>query len=189
VNLAAVILLATAAVAGAVFWRSVDPRRHELSTRSVALAAAVPAVLLAGAALCSWIGSTAGDTVLAMGTVAGVLAAVTGGGLVATAVLRFADRIPVGGSDIDTAELRIGTVSDPQTLRGGAWIGALERIAVSVTLLAGWPEGLAVVLAVKGLGRYPELRRPAAAERFIVGTFASVLWAVAAVGAAVALRH
>jgi hypothetical protein len=36
------------------------------------------------------------------------------------------------------------------------------------------------VLAVKGLGRYPELRaahRPGLAERFIIGTLVSVLWA------------
>jgi hypothetical protein len=53
---------------------------------------------------------------------------------------------------------------------------------VAGTLLVGWPEGLAVVLAVKGLGRYPELRRPGAAERFIIGTFTSVLWAAGAAG-------
>jgi len=66
-------------------------------------------------------------------------------------------------------------------LRGGAWIGTLERIAVTATLIAGWPEGLAVVLAVKGLARYPELRSPGAgaSERFIIGTFTSVLWAAA----------
>ena len=45
-------------------------------------------------------------------------------------------------------------------LRGGAWVGYLERAAISATLLAGWPEGMALVLAVKGVGRYPELRRP-----------------------------
>lgn len=63
-------------------------------------------------------------------------------------------------------------------LRGGAWIGVLERIAVTAALIAGWPEGLAVVLAVKGLARYPELRSPGAgaSERFIIGTFTSVLW-------------
>ena len=72
-----------------------------------------------------------------------------------------------------------------EVLRGGAWIGALERAAVFATLVAGWPEGLAVVLALKGLGRYPELRTetPGAAERFIIGTFTSVLWAVACAGA------
>ena len=40
-------------------------------------------------------------------------------------------------------------------------------------MLAGSAEGLVVVLAVKGLGRYAELRAPAAAERFIIGTLAS----------------
>ena len=73
-------------------------------------------------------------------------------------------------------------------LRGGAWIGALERVAIFATLVAGWPEGLAIVLALKGLGRYPELRaaedgvRTGAAERFIIGTFTSVLWACACAG-------
>ena len=75
-----------------------------------------------------------------------------------------------------------------EVLRGGAWIGALERLAVYVALVAGWAPGLAIVLAVKGLGRYPELRNQedtGAAERFIIGTFTSVLWAVACAGLAV----
>ena len=53
------------------------------------------------------------------------------------------------------------------------------------TLVAGWPEGLALVLALKGLGRYPELRTQnvtGAAERFIIGTFTSALWAASAAG-------
>jgi hypothetical protein len=38
------------------------------------------------------------------------------------------------------------------------------------------------VLAVKGVGRYHELGAAGAAERFIIGTFASVLWASACAG-------
>lgn len=78
-----------------------------------------------------------------------------------------------------------------RVLRGGAWIGGLERLAVFASLVAGWPEGLAVVLAVKGLGRYPELRaaedavRTGAAERFIIGTLVSVLWSAACAGVVV----
>ena len=67
-----------------------------------------------------------------------------------------------------------------QVLRGGAWIGALERGAVFASLAVGMPEGVAIVLALKGLGRYAELQSEAgegAAERFIIGTFTSVLWA------------
>ena len=73
-------------------------------------------------------------------------------------------------------------------LRGGAWIGYLERLAVAATILAGWPEGIALVLAVKGVGRYAELRKPDAPEAFIIGTLTSMLWAAAAAGTAVLLR-
>jgi hypothetical protein len=98
---------------------------------------------------------------------------------VATAVLRAADPAEVGVR---------GGPQDPEILRGGAWIGALERAAVAATLLAGSADGLVVVLAVKGLGRYAELRAPAAAERFIIGTLASALWAAGCVGVALLLR-
>ena len=63
-------------------------------------------------------------------------------------------------------------------LRGGTWIGILERLAIAATLVAGHPGGIAYVIAIKGLGRYPELREnPGASERFVIGTLASMLWA------------
>lgn len=69
-------------------------------------------------------------------------------------------------------------------LRGGTWIGILERLAVTGCLVAGYPAGIAFVIAVKGLGRYPELREhPGLSERFVIGTLASMGWA-ALVGAA-----
>lgn len=79
------------------------------------------------------------------------------------------------------AEVNVG---GDAVLRGGRWIGILERTAVTGTLLAGYPAGIAVVVAIKGLGRYPELAgamagRGAAAERFIIGTLTSLLWASA----------
>lgn len=67
-------------------------------------------------------------------------------------------------------------------LRGGLWIGLLERTAIVCTLWAGWPEGIAVVLAIKGLGRFSELKNHKAAEQFILGTFSSSLCACAAYG-------
>lgn len=68
-------------------------------------------------------------------------------------------------------------------LRGGTWIGILERLAITGTLIAGYPAGIAFVIAIKGLGRYPELREhPGTSERFVIGTLASMLWA-AVVGA------
>lgn len=63
-------------------------------------------------------------------------------------------------------------------LRGGTWIGLLERTAVTAALLLGYPPAVAIVVAVKGLGRYPELRdHPGSSERFVIGTLASLLWA------------
>ena len=79
----------------------------------------------------------------------------------------------------------------PTILRGGAWIGALERLAMAAAILAGWGAGIAVIVALKGLGRYPELRAgqgTGAAERFIIGTFASCGWAAACAGIGLLLR-
>lgn len=81
----------------------------------------------------------------------------------------------------------------PGILRGGTWIGILERLAITGAVFAGYPEAIAVVLAIKGLGRYPELRawkaehRAKATERFIIGTLASYIWAgaVGLIGTAV----
>jgi hypothetical protein len=141
------------------------------------------AVLLAGllavAGALGWAGGDASNGLAEGAAVAAVLAAIAGGGPVATAVLAAADPRAVGV---------VGGPQDPDILRGGAWIGVLERAAVAATLLAGSAEGLVVVIAVKGLGRYAELRAPAAAERFILGTLASALWAAGCVGVAILLR-
>jgi hypothetical protein len=70
------------------------------------------------------------------------------------------------------------TVSSARILRGGAIIGILERFAVCMAVLAGQPVAIAYVVAIKGLGRFAELKAtPVAAERFIIGTLTSMLWA------------
>ena len=175
-NAAAVALLGAVAVAGLALTVVGERRRSPWGGTA-------PAGLLAGvlavAAVLAWLGGTATDRLTQTGALAAVLAAVAAGGPVATGVLQAADPAAVGVP---------GGPQDADILRGGAWIGVLERAAVAATLLAGSAEGLVVVLAVKGLGRYAELRAPAAAERFIVGTLASALWAAACVGVAVLLR-
>lgn len=70
------------------------------------------------------------------------------------------------------------SVSSVRILRGGAIIGVLERLAVCLAVLAGEPVAIAYVIAIKGLGRFAELKEtPVAAERFIIGTLTSLLWA------------
>ena len=118
-----------------------------------------------------------------------------GGGPVTALVLRLVDREGPrtnGAGEVEQAA---------QVLRGGAWIGVFERTGILAALLAGWPEGIAVVLGLKGLGRYSELKTgdqstetPRAtgaghgvAERFIIGTFSSVLWAAGCAGALIGL--
>lgn len=117
------------------------------------------------------------------------------GSPIASLILRSA-RVPepptveVSG-DRRTPVVRRRDDSAPQVrevLRGGMWIGILERVGLTAAILAGRFELAAVVVAVKALGRYPEIREnPAVSERFIIGTLSSLLVAAAcgAVGLAV----
>ena len=110
----------------------------------------------------------------------GGLAAVITGGAVAFSVLALADTTS-----------RTGTARVQRTvLRGGAWIGGLERLAMFATLVSGWPEGMVAIVAVKAFARYPELKTgqaTGAIERFIIGTFTSLGWAVACAGVVMVL--
>lgn len=102
-------------------------------------------------------------------------------------VFRLADAPPGKATPAEAAEaVSPGIQAAASTLRGGHWIGLLERLAVYATILSGFGAGIAVVLAVKGLARYPELQATTtgAAERFIIGTFVSVLFAAACAGLA-----
>ena len=77
-----------------------------------------------------------------------------------------------------------------EVLRGGMWIGILERLGLTAAILAGRFELAAVVVAIKALGRYPEIREnPAVSERFIIGTLASLLVAGACGAAGLAVLH
>ena len=69
-----------------------------------------------------------------------------------------------------------------EVLRGGTTIGYLERIAVALGIIAGFPEAIAIVVALKGIGRFSELAAAEARERFIIGTLASLVWACLVAG-------
>lgn len=68
------------------------------------------------------------------------------------------------------------------TLRGGRLLGPMERIIVGAIVLAGDPAAAAVVVAAKGLLRFPEIRSDRGqpdhvTEYFLIGTFTSLLLA------------
>ncbi len=120
-----------------------------------------------------------------MGLIVAVLAitvAVVGG----NPVTRRALALATGGRVRETADGGILLPTprrddDPSEMeplmRGGTTIGYLERLAVTIGIIAGFPEAIAVVVAVKGIGRFSELATSEARERFIIGTLASLVWA------------
>lgn len=161
------VLLALATALAAAGWRARTPLLHVIAAGSLTGLGVVAATL----AMSEGTGFDHRGSLVAGVALCGLLA-VAGGGVLTSSVFSLIDGPDPGR---DGSIRRAGDV-----LRGGAWIGALERAAVFVALVADWPEGIAITLALKGLGRYPELRTetPGAAERFIIGTFTSVLWAI-----------
>jgi hypothetical protein len=125
----------------------------------------------------------------------GTAVAVLGGNPVTRRVLEIATHGRVrdgenGGIILDAEAAGVGDApaSEPgaEVLRGGTTIGYLERLSVVIALIAGYPEAIAIVVAVKGVGRFSELAAAEARERFIIGTLSSLLWACV-VGALVRL--
>jgi hypothetical protein len=107
------------------------------------------------------------------------VSAVITGGAVTNVILSLADT-----TTPTTVIGPTGARIKRQLLRGGTWIGILERIGILAAVLT-WPEGLALILAIKGLARYPELKAgptSGAAERFIIGTLISFGWAAGCAG-------
>lgn len=87
-------------------------------------------------------------------------------------------RVIPGHVDSEPASPSGVRITTTRILRGGAIIGILERLGVCLAILTGQPVAIAYIVAIKGLGRFAELKEtPAAAERFIIGTLASMLWA------------
>ena len=81
--------------------------------------------------------------------------------------------LPVLGVQADE-----GTVT---ALRGGRWIGPLERLLIIVLAGAGAEVAIAAVVAAKGVIRFPEISQDATgekAEEFLIGSVSS--WILAA---------
>lgn len=162
-------------------WRDPRDRRSRLG-RTPGLVTVLAAEVL-GTAVVAWLAAS-GPTLTPPWSWAAVVLAATAavlcGGVVTSCVLALAD----------AASRPAGVRVQRTVLQGGTWIGALERLALTATLVAGWPEGLAAIVAVKAFARYPELRagpNTGAVERFIIGTFTSLGWAAVCAGVALVL--
>lgn len=87
-------------------------------------------------------------------------------------------RTPSGGGDE-------GLLMRRPRLKGGRWIGPLERIALTGLLVAGAYPVAAGLMAAKGIVRFPEIQQDRdegnMAEYFLVGSFVS--WTVAILAA------
>ncbi|MDY7543338.1 MULTISPECIES: hypothetical protein [Cryobacterium] len=150
--------------------------------------AIISAGALAGALLIAAAPAPGGSETF--GVILGLIAlalAVVGGGPMALLALDFATHDSArpgqhGGILVDdgaTPAAPGATGAVHEVLRGGLMIGILERLAVAGAILAGFPEAIAVVVAIKGVGRFTELTEAETRERFIIGTFASLIWACA----------
>jgi hypothetical protein len=78
---------------------------------------------------------------------------------------------------------RVGSIDDPATqLKGGRLLGPMERLFILGLGLAGQLTAASIVIAAKGLLRFPELRSKPEQDRihrlteyFLVGSFVSWL--------------
>ena len=75
------------------------------------------------------------------------------------------------------------------SFRAGRVIGVLERLLIFLGLIASSWEILAGVVALKTVARYKELDEQNRAEYFMVGSLASILWAVVITVAFAAYDH
>jgi hypothetical protein len=72
------------------------------------------------------------------------------------------------------------------TLNAGRYIGLFERLLISIGVVTQLWEMLVAVIALKSVARYPELDKRIGAEYFLVGSLASLFWAVLVAGALLA---
>ncbi|QIK83772.1 hypothetical protein [Sanguibacter sp. HDW7] len=93
-------------------------------------------------------------------------------------------RLTVRGRDLASVSAVEAQPVPGPVMRGGRYIGPLERVLVLVLALAGAFPVIAAVLAAKGVVRFPEISadraRGTKAEEFLVGSLVS--WACAGAG-------
>jgi hypothetical protein len=175
---AAALLLVMVALCCAAFALRF-PRRPLVYVSAGALAVAIAVVSIPG--------PSAPPLVHVLLGIASLALAIVGGGPAAQLVLALASRGSVaagvhGGIVVADREDTPQFGGTHEVLRGGTTIGFLERLAIAGSVMAGFPTALAIIIAIKGVGRFTELDAPEARERFIIGTLVSFSWACACAG-------
>ena len=146
-------------------------------------------LLLLAVGLCVVVSQSLGSRAAKMSAVVGViiLLAVPANRVVADilAVARRSSRgseTVVAGCQLSQGSGKQGESGD--SMRGGRWIGPLERILILLLASVEAPAAIAAIVAAKGVIRFPEISQDKAgqkAEEFLIGSFAS--WILAVLGA------
>ena len=174
---APVLLLVLAAAASAASWPA---RRQDRLRARNRIGATAALFCLCGATVAAVLlpAPPSGGRVLAAAG-AGLAASTLGGNALVRRVLEVAEPGQQPGSygkvllRPEHGERR----EEVQVLRGGTAIGVLERLLATGCIVLGAPEAIAVLVALKSVGRFGELVQPGARERFIIGSLASLGWA------------
>lgn len=172
---AQLVLLGIAAIGALLSWPG---RREQLRARTWAGVT----IMLLGAlgALClATLPAPAGSMPRQLLVTALTMAiSAVGGNAIVRIALRFAEP-GAGAGTYDRILVRPGhdDGESVEVLRGGTAIGVLERLMTTGCIALGAVHALAVLAAIKGVGRFGELSAPDARERFIIGSLASLAWA------------
>ena len=151
---------------------------------------ACASLLLLAVALCVVASQPLGSRAAKMSAVVGVVVLLTvPANRVVADILAVARQSSQGRGEVVAAARRPSLESGGQdepgsSMRGGRWIGPLERILILLLASVEAPAAIAAIVAAKGVIRFPEISQDKAgqkAEEFLIGSFAS--WILAALGA------
>ena len=147
-------------------------------------------LLLLAVALCVVVSQPLGSRAAKMSAVVGVVVLlVVPANRVVADILAVARHSSQGNGKIVVTGCEPSQESGKQdeagtSMRGGRWIGPLERILILLLASVEAPAAIAAIVAAKGVIRFPEINQDKAgqkAEEFLVGSFAS--WILAVLGA------
>lgn len=151
---------------------------------ALALFAAVPVLLGIGRLVFDIVIPAPDHFLLALAGLTAAVLGIVAGNPITVAMLDYADArsgakpsIVGAHGGIMITDRAIGADGQREVLRGGTTIGYLERLVIVAAIALGHWQIVALLVAIKGLGRFSELDTPETRERFIIGTLVSFIWA------------